>query len=146
MDCGDGQLPARTHPIGPAQSLEVNAVALGRRQGSIPVTVIGLVVPYGEGLHHRQVNWGELCREVVRRVQDGGVPEANRDGKTLDDVGRPPHLLLTLLLDHHLVRTGERTQRSGYKNLKMKEHRQNIWERSNLLSAVLTYTYTILIH
>lgn len=115
-DWRDRQSPARTHPVGPAQSLEVDAVALGGRQGGVPVTVIGLVVPDGEGLHHRQVNWGELSREVVRRVQDGGVPEANGDGKTLDDVGRPPNLLLTLLLDHHLVRTGERTQSSGYKN------------------------------
>lgn len=118
MDRRDGPLPARTHPVGPAQSLEVNAVALGRRQGGVPVTVIGLVVPYGEGLHHRQVNWGELSREVVRRVQNRGVPEADGDRKTFDDVGRPPDLLLTLLLDHHLIRTGEKnTERKHHLNI-----------------------------
>lgn len=134
MDCHDWQLPARTHPVGPAQSLEVYAVALGGRQGSVPVTVIGLVVPYGEGLHHRQVNWSELGREVVRRVQDGGVPEANGDGKTLNDVSRPPNLLLTLLLDHHLVRTAERTQRSDYKSLKTEK---------NLILSLLSSHYIV---
>lgn len=96
------------HPIGFAQGLEVNAVALGRRERGVPVAIVGLVVTYGEGLNHSQVGGRELRRKVVGRIQDGGILEADGDGEALLRVGCPPHLLLAFLFHHQLVDTGEK--------------------------------------
>lgn len=66
-----------THPIGCADSLVVDAVALLWQQGGVPETVVGLVVAHGEGLRRVDAAGRELSREVVLRVQQRGVLEVN---------------------------------------------------------------------
>lgn len=57
-----------THPVGCADSLVVDAVALLRQQRGVPVAVIGLVVPHSEGLWRMDASGGELSSEVVLGV------------------------------------------------------------------------------
>lgn len=95
---------AKTHPIGSAHSLEVDAVALGWGQRRVPETTITLVVPHCERLHHGQAGRKQLRSHVVGRVQHGGIAEADRGGETLRGFrGGATSLALAMFLHNELV-------------------------------------------
>ena len=93
----------RTHPSEVAHGLEVDEVALARVQGSVPVAVVGVVVPHGEGAGLRQAAGGQLRRVVVRRPPRLGLGVRHGQRETLLQPQLPLHLLHALLLHHHLV-------------------------------------------
>lgn len=55
-----------THPVGLADSLVVDAIALVGQQWSIPVALIGLVVSDGESQRAVDAGRWELSSEVIR--------------------------------------------------------------------------------
>lgn len=94
-----------THPVGRADSLVVDAVAFLRQQRGVPVAVVGLVVPHGEGLGRVDAAGGELSSEVVLGVQQRGVLEVNGNRVAAQDFRGASRSAWTFLLHHHLVRT-----------------------------------------
>lgn len=93
-----------THPIGSAHSLEVDAVALGWWQRRVPETTVTLIVSYCEWLHNGEAGWRQLCSDIVRWVQDGGIAEADGGGETLRGFrGGTASLALAMLLHNELV-------------------------------------------
>lgn len=94
-----------THPIGCADSLVIDTIALLWQQRGIPVTVVGFVVPHSKWLGRVDASGGELSSEVVLRVEEGGVLEVNGNWVAAQDFCRPPCSAWTFLLHHHLVRT-----------------------------------------
>lgn len=100
----------KTHPIGSACSLEVDAVALGWWQRRVPETPVTLIVSHCERLHNGKAGWKQLCSNVVRRVQDGGIAEADGGGETLGRFrGGTASLALAMLLYYELVRAANAT-------------------------------------
>lgn len=94
----------KTHPIGSAHGLEVDAVALGWWQRRVPETTVTLVVSHCERLHNGEAGWKQLCSDVVRRVQDGGIAEADGGRKTLWGFrGGTASLALAVLFHDELV-------------------------------------------
>lgn len=101
-----------THPIGSAHSLEVDAVAFGWWQRRVPETTVTLVVSHCERLHNGEAGWKQLCSDVVRRVQDGGIAEADGGGKTLQGFwGGTASLAFAMLFHDKLVGAANATFR-----------------------------------
>lgn len=104
---------SRTHPVGRADSLVVDAVALLRQQGGVPVAAVGVVVAHGERLRRVDARGGELGAEVVLRVKEGGVLEVDGNRVAAQDLRCAAGPAGPLLLHHHLVHTAKHTGHKG---------------------------------
>lgn len=100
-----GNIIYETYPIGSASSLEVNSVAFMGEQGSVPVSIIGLIITNGERLSRLEAVCWKLCSEVVLRVQYGSVLEVNRHWVALQDFRRLFSSSGTFLLNNDLIDT-----------------------------------------
>lgn len=79
-----------SHPVGRADRLIVDAVALVRQQRKVPVAVIRVVVSHGEGQWALNPAGRELCCEVILRVQHGCVLEVDGDWITPQNLCSSP--------------------------------------------------------
>lgn len=95
-----------THPFKVAHSLEVDKVALARIQRAIPVAIVSVIVPYGEGAFFWQTAGGQLCRVVVWRASGLGLAMRHGQRETILKAQLSLHFLHSLLLNHHLVSAG----------------------------------------
>lgn len=94
-----------THPSKVAGSLKVNEVILARIQWSVPVAIVGVVVPDGEGSCLRQAAGRKLSCVVVRRRSSRsarGLTLGQRSGEAVLMTHLSPlHLPRAILLHHH---------------------------------------------
>lgn len=103
----------KTHPVGCADSLVIDAVAFLRQQRGVPVAVVGLVVTHSKRLRRVDPCSRELSSEVVLGVQQRGILEVNGNWVAAQDFCCASCSAWTFLLHHHLVGTANTMQKQN---------------------------------
>lgn len=96
-----------THPSEVAHSLEVDKVAFAGVQRAVPVAIISVIVAHGEGACLLQAAGWQLGCVVVWRSSGLCLTMGHRQWETVLEPQLPLHFLPSLLLNHHLVCTGQ---------------------------------------